>query len=390
MKNSKKSNTMIYFMYVIYLILFLIINQLYDSGNSVANIKYYILSFLLFISFLILFNKKKKQKKEIYSKENLLCIVVAIIFIIISYFKSKSAGYSMSYRTFVQITQFVFPTLLAFSFVNIFSLDSIIKIMKTTLMILVIAYFFESKHTITQFLNINNWMNIDLLNSQSFTESHNYAESFLQLFLFFNYLVKCYYKDSINSKKYKKYYYLSFIFTLLSFKRLGFLFAIFIFFIGNTINYEKKYSKTIIIILSLLFTYLTIFYTNLLKGNINVDINLTKFTSNRNWFMELWKAHGYLSYGYGTSLFVIGRYLEMDLVEIYMELNSIALFSFIFSFFKMTKANQYLLLIMCYVFLNLITSSTLPWIIGWITLMINIVFISRANQMKFEKTILIN
>ena len=91
---------------------------------------------------------------------------------------------------------------------------------------------------------------------------------------------------------------------------------------------------------------------------------------------------GYLSYGYGTSMLVIGRYLEMDLVEIYMELNIFCLIIFIYSYFNICKKNIYANIIMIYVLANMLTASSLPWQISWVIMMINISFIVNFDSIS--------
>ena len=87
-------------------------------------------------------------------------------------------------------------------------------------------------------------------------------------------------------------------------------------------------------------------------------------------------------------MLVIGRYLEMDLIQIYLELNVVALFIFCYAFFRIANRSIYSLLIMTYTFVNLLTASSLPWSLGWIILLLTVLLISsgKANKegYKFE------
>ena len=231
----------------------------------------------------------------------------------------------------------------------------------------------ESRHTIFSFFNVNNWLSINLLSSTSFTESHNCAEVFLQLFIFFYYI---YYFGNRREKNIFLYLILTLIFSVLSFKRLSLLFCFALIFGGMFIKYDKNLKFNFKLIPSCLFVIITIIYVNLLLGKINIGIDMNEFTTNRVWFMQLWSVSNYFSYGYGTSLYVIGRYLEMDLVQIYFELGIPCLFLFILSMFKMAGNKVYTNIVILYVLFNLLTSSTMPWTFGWVILGLNLMVLS--------------
>jgi hypothetical protein len=88
-----------------------------------------------------------------------------------------------------------------------------------------------------------------------------------------------------------------------------------------------------------------------------------------------------VSYGYGSSILVIDKYLELDLVQIQLELGIICLVAFVYSFFRRSEKNLYVFLVTTYVMLNYLTASGLPVINGTIAYFIGIEII---NQRKFK------
>lgn len=368
--------------YVIYLLIYVITVSLYGFGNSISNYRYYSLFGLCLLSFFIIFLAKKQLKKIYVNKSLLLSIVVGIVFLIISYIKAHNVNMSLQLRTFVQISLFLLPTIYAFYISNFLSNDKIIQMMKITLVILIFAYFFdfqEPDHHLLQFLNLQNWLSIDYIHSNSFTESNHWSEAFLQLFFFFYY---CLHSDKMNLKNEKNikiYQNISFVFTIFSFKRLSILISIVVLLFGKYII-NKKFKKNHFFIFTTIFTIATIFYTKFMMGDFADYDTVFDLTSGRNYILGLWKLQNYLSYGYGTSLLVIGRYLEMDLVQIYMELNLFSLFIFILYCFYICKKNVYVNIIMLYFFLNMLTASTLPQQIGFLIMMTSISFTLKNDK----------
>lgn len=95
----------------------------------------------------------------------------------------------------------------------------------------------------------------------------------------------------------------------------------------------------------------------------------------------------YMSYGYGSSMVLIGRYLEMDLVQIYMELNIIAVFAFSYVYFKIAGENVYSILVMTYAFFNMLTASSLPGSLSWIVAFLTIASVSSDKCRQENITI---
>ena len=371
----KKGNLITAFIYGIYIISYLTVLIIYGMGTSVANIRYYLLFGATILAGLILLLKKEKNK--IYGKSILTIVALSMFLLIMSYIKAKSVGMPLAMRTYIQISLILLPALYSFELINLFSIKSINRLMKFTLFILIIMYMLEPKHNIIQFLSLKNWLAIDFFHSISFTESNVCSESFLQLFLFFLFFSDAQDDElSINKKNNKICLIISLIFTILSFKRLGVVFAIIMIFVKKFVDIRAEISKKYILVLSIVFTLLTYFYTKIMMGQMFNNIDLFSLTTGRNYILSLWEAKNYFSYGYGTSLLVINRYLEMDLLQVLLELNIISVFIFCFCYFRVAKKSLYSFLIMFYAFSNMLTASSLPYSLGWILLFITVFCIS--------------
>ena len=373
----KKENILTIFLYVLFLFCYLFVLEVYGMGTTVSNIRYYLLFFATIISAIAMLFRKKSN---IYGKNIIYIIVLSLILLITSYIKAKSVGQALAFRTLVQTSLVLLPALYSFELVNLLPFKTINKLMKFTLFTLIIVYFTEARHTLFQFFVLDNWRSIDIVRSVSFTESNICSESFLQLFFYFLFFsdIKMENND-LERKKNKRCLILSFIFTLLSFKRLAFVFSIIMIFFKRIVDLRTKVSNKYSVLLSALFSWLTVIYTKIMTGQISTSLDLFHLTTGRDYIISLWSRRNFYSYGYGTSMLVIGRYLEMDLVQLYLELGLIVLFIFCYSYFKISGKNMYSFIIMIYAFFNMLTASSLPYSLGWIILFITMFSVSTEK-----------
>ena len=375
---EKGKKTINFILYIIYVAIYLYVVRKYGMGSEDSKIRYYALVFIIvfgFISFLLI--SLKKDGIKLKEKKFLLSLFVSFLFLVFSYSKVRSVGATFDSRTIIQIFLFLLPTIYAFVAINLFSKEEIVKMFKFTTIALILTYFMEENHSISQIFNLSNWLNIDIIHSSSFTESHLCARCFTILFLFFNYT---YWTDKENNNK--KYLILTFIFTVLCFKRMDILVAIFTFLFGKYFSFKAKTGSKKIIIATIVVALLTIFYLDFLSGNVLKNVNVYELTSGRDRILRLWSTLKFFSYGYGTSMLVIGRSLELDLIQMYLEMNIFALLSFVFTYLYFTKNNIYSFFIMLYVLLNMLLASSLANTLSWIILMITIAFISSNSNDK--------
>lgn len=374
-----KNNLFNAIFYILFFTIYVLSLTFYSMGEEGSKIRYYILLVACIMGFLMMIKTKKiKYPKKLSGKKLLYSLGIGIIFLILSIYKAKEVNMQLNMRTYVQIALVVLPAIYAFFILNLFETEHLINLLKITTFILIIGYFMEKGHHITDFFNINNWLNISISSSRSFTESSLYSEPFLQLFIFFNF-AKHLYKEDKKIKNIGIYYYISLIFTILAFKRLALAFVLFILVINIFLNKSKETKINFGIIVGILFTIITIYYTKFMQGDLFKNVDVYNLTTGRDYILGLWTKKDYFSYGYGTSMLVIGRYLEMDLIQIYKELGITALLLFNLFFGSLVKKNKYCLLVLMYELANMLTASILPSLISTFICYLTITFISEKK-----------
>ena len=228
-----------YCSYILYTICYLIVLSIWGMGASISKIRYYVL-FLAIIAICI--NMFIRKKKILDGKELLLVIPLGILFFIVSVIRALEAKHALAFRTLVQISLVVLPALYVLFLLNLVKLSSLIKLMRFTLFCTIIIYFCEPGHTLIDFFNYKNYLNISILHSNSFTESSMCSEIFLELFIFFNFY-KLAVGENINQKSNKRCYWISLIFTILCFKRLAMLFVFCVLILNQIVDWKIKLPK---------------------------------------------------------------------------------------------------------------------------------------------------
>lgn len=357
--------------YIIYVVFYFFTLIKYGMGSTISNIRYYSLFVFCVLAMLSLILKYRNSiMDKLKYKRLLLVIPLGILLIISSYHRAKLVGFSISMRSFVQTSLTVLPAIYSFYLLNNCNKKTFFFLMKFTTIVAIISYFCESSHSISNFFIISNWTNMTFKNS--FLESSICSGTFVQLYLFFKYYYSIE-KDTERNKDFRLWKNLTFIFSLICFKRISMLFVIFVCICSKFINLNKSVNKKLFVIIPIFFTILTLLYCQLIKGDLNLlNINVYNFSTGRNYIMKLWSYKNYFSYGYGTSLLVIGRYLEMDLVQVYMEMGLIITFIFIYIYTNMSAKRLYPFLIIIYALFGMLFASNLPSILTWILMFINI------------------
>lgn len=379
-KKLEKINAVVF---VLYFIVYLFVFEFFEENKTIFNIRHFALLFAIIIALFTLIHKygTKFYQRKLRCTALLYVLPLGMIFIAISIIKALTVNMSFSFRSIVQTFLFVGPTFYAFLIINILPPKKVLQLLKVVLWVFIAFYFMEGRHLPWEFFKIENWQGIKPFGTDSFTESHVCAESFLQLFVIFFFVQK--YAKNIKIANIKLYTILSLIFTILSFKRLGVLFVLFLIISSKFIDYTQKINwKYKASIFATAFTIITIVYVSFLQGNLFPNANIDKITTNRGWILSLWEKKNFFSYGYGTSLHVIGRYLEMDLVQIYIELGALALWLFCFLYSKIANKTLYSNILILYVFGNLLTSSTMPWTSGWVLFAIALAYTSSPKTLS--------
>ncbi|APF22559.1 hypothetical protein [Clostridium butyricum] len=379
--SNKIINTFNFVMFITVFTVKVFIDILEERGSilpGMDNLRYIVLVIAIFFGLLGIIFNKYREKKYINFKELCMLLFICTIFFIYSTYLSKKLGFNLDSRTYVEIIYLIMPALYSFCIINIYKFQVLEKAMRALFWIYLILYMYS----IDIFsISIKAIMATSFSNSYSYFESSIFAFPMLVLFFFFSYY-----------RKNNKYYWItSFILTLLTFKRMILIWAIILFILDNIIeirfyiNKKWKYFLAIVFIIATIIYYGTLTDTGI--GNVimhGVTMDLETKTMGRKWFLSLLLNSNYVSYGYGSSSVALGRcfnmndikYLEMDLIKIYLELGIVCLSIFCLYFWKITKDNLFNIIIMLSIFMNLLVSHSLTDPFNWTIIYIIIICVS--------------
>lgn len=381
-KVDKGFKALNYFMFITVFAVKIIIEVLNEKNFGLSindNLKYLIFTIAIALCLFELFIYINRGGKCIFKKELIFLLVICGIFLFYSSYLAREINISIPTRTYVEIIYLIMPALYSFCIVNIYTFKELEKLMKILFWVYLILYMYS----INIFsVSINDILNISFVNSNSYFESSIFAFPMLVLFFFFSYY-----------RKNNKYYWIgSFIFTLLTFKRMIMVWAIILFILDNIMELRFNIKRKWKYIFAIVFIFGTVIYYQALTdtgfGKIMVDklgMDLESGTMGRKWFLSLILNRQYHTFGYGSSSVILGeifnvgdiKYLEMDLVKIYLELGIGCLSIFTIYFWKITKDNLFNIIMMLSIFMNLLVSHSLTNPFEWTIIYLILICISK-------------
>lgn len=367
-------------------ILFLIVVLLYlicvvvvgITAGAYDNLRYIAFAIAIIHGYLLLFLRGKliNAKKNFGNAIRYIYVVAAALYIL-SVVQAYKVNHLLGMRTYIQIALVLIPAMYAYVLVNLLNIRTITVLIEITLIINVIFYVFIEKG-MSVFFDWDNYRLISFIGSNSPFETSSNPDQFFACFVYLNFFRKTARTES-EKMQHTFFFVLSILFVVLSFKRLAVVFVILILLLNLVINLRAKLPRFIPMATAILFTIITYYYTLFMQGKLFSGINVYEFTVGRNYILSLWEKYNYFSYGYGSSLEIINRYLEMDLVQMYLEVGLLAVFLFAYAYFKISDINIYAYIIMVYQFLNLLTASSIPAPMGWTLILLTIACISSSK-----------
>lgn len=294
------------------------------------------------------------RSASIFRREFVQLFGVGAVFAFISAIEVIHTN-SIGSTTTDDLLKLVLPVLMAYAVLNTLSFEQIQGCMVVVLLSSIVGYICE--------LVVGGITLADL--TQSSTGAASTATSSplessifagISITLCFYY---CYYRSN------KLLTILSVVYAIATFKRVAMAFAIVALILPLLINVNKKVNKLWVWLLAALTLVLTGAYYLLLQpsraslfetifGQSQMD-----FTTGRSAFLTKLLRNGFTPFGFGSSTDVIGRPLEMDLIQIALELTPIALVVFVLAYWNICRENLYCIIIMIYEYSNFITSHSL-------------------------------
>lgn len=327
--------------------------------NTIKNITLLIVGLLFIYEILQLKKITDSAWTPFFTDELKSILILAISFLVLSIFYIiKNGGYVSV--TFIGIFKIVVPAVIAYAIINVMEMQDIYKLMSILLILSFIGYLISK----IDVLSVSNIKQINFMTSSSPFEANFFSPTAMAFCLFF-----CFYR------KKKSLTYLSVFFTIMTFKRIMILYAIFLLLIGGLVQ-KRKISSKVVSVFAVAFLVLSIFYIKLMRGEctdivkqlIGIDVNT--FVMGRAYFMQViirnFKSLGYMSSTVGHQS------MEMDIPMIYTEMGFLSVIAIIFSLLDLVKHNMYNFLIIVFCLLELLTSHWLDipyfWIVTYITI----------------------
>ena len=380
---QKKEVSVIILFLIVVLVYLICIDIVGINTGSFDNLRYLVFAIAIVHGYLLLYLRGKliNARNNFGNTIQYIYIVAAFLYIL-SVIQARSVNRPLGIRTYIQIALILIPAMYSYVLVNLLDIRTITILIEITLVVNIIFYIFIDKGIFT-FLDLYNYKLISFINSDSPFETSRNPDQFFACFAYLNFFRKTA-KNEKEKRQHTFFFIVSILFVFLSFKRLAVVFTICMLLLNFFIDLRAKLPKAVPMITALLFSVATYYYTLFMKGKLFLGIDVYKFSKGRDYILSLWERYNYFSYGYGSSFEITGRYLEMDLVQMYLEVGLIAVFGFAFAYFKISDINIYAYLIMLYEFLNLLTSSSIPAPMGWTLILLTIACIS-SSKIDYEQ-----
>ena len=309
--------------------------------------------------------RHKRLKDHIFYKETRQLFIVILAFTVISAFYIIK-NHNFTTKTVEEILQLIIPAAIAFMVMNYLSFKEIYHLFAIGLVYSFIFYVLAAGPNV---LNIANIFQLSLLNSESAAfEIHEFAVFANAYIAFFTYY----------RKKNWVLFAISFLFNLLTFKRIYVLFS-FVFLACVLLKKEKYTLKSRVITISKVATIIaTVLFNYFLQpSNWPVfqrlfHVPIEKFTMSRA-TRVLYYLQDFQSYGFGSvSNQMLRGYFELDLVKILLETSIAGLIAFTICYWNVSGVNLYTYLIMACQFTNMLFSWSLSRPYKWAVIFITI------------------
>lgn len=362
-------NLFVYFLVIITQVL--TIN--YESAGLISYLKYIICIIGIIYSFVLMISQNSEERLMKIEVRHLL--IVPTLFLLISLFKIMTVRH-FSMRLVNELMFMYLPILYAYGLINTLNFKQIEKAMFGTLIISFLGYLFN--------LNLQGGLlaaisSISFSNSQSMFESSQFAGTSITVALFYLY----YRKNKLAT-------ILSVVFVFLTFKRLAILTVIILIILPKIMDLTKPASKGTFRIFVIVTFIMSILYFNLMipenreLANTIFKNGIDNFTMGRYWrFSLLYNNPRFVNYGLGSTYDFLEKLysfaLEMDICRLFIEIGYVGTFVFIYNYFYSAKKNMYCMLLMSYLFFNMITSHSLAAMFTWIIVFITIGTIEYIN-----------
>lgn len=334
-------------------------NSLREKYNMVSDINdiknYYLLAISLYFLAQIGIHIRNNIEVKFCNELVNICLFALVASIFSLYYINSNRCFN--FVTVEGIIRILLPVFFSFCVLNIVNSYDISLLFKSVFWLMFFSYLLSKSDSLQYFSPIF-WNS-----SASPTESNFFSPIAIALCSYFCLVYRQ-----------KLYIILSFIFVILTFKRLMIVFAFFWVFFGGKIHKARLIPKSVIYLFGIIFALVSWIYYRLLSGDF-VDIfyditgqNINEFTMGRSFFMRN-AISGFKSCGLYSST-VNHQNMEMDIPMIYIELGPIVVICLIFFILKLAGRYWSVFSICIFILLEMLTSHwidiTSYWILAYI------------------------
>jgi len=308
-----------------------------------------------------------KKKNSLIFKKQLCDITLMYLFLLVISFINmfRIVSYNWSPLTF-GFLRIVIPILFAFLALNVMNFKEIYSSL-TIFLVVGFILFVLNEISLGNF-SFTSIFTFSLSNSEgSLMESNYFSPMAVSLCLFFGYY-----------RKSKWRLLLSVLFTIMTYKRLMTLLALFLLFFGEMVRH-KKISKIMLFFSGMLFLALSIYYVKMNLGLVNTNliyryfgIDLDQLNMGRTWMFQNVYLSGYEHHGLFSIINSGLRNPEMDLLNMFLEMGWISIVCVIIFMLLLVSNSFYIFIAVMFTLFEMLTSHWLDILFYWIIFYITI------------------
>lgn len=351
---------------------------------SITSILKYGSLFMLLLVCLIDFEREAHIRKKIKLKKEytnfLMFFLIVLSITIFSIFQTGILSVRVAQNFIFTFT----PMLIGYLLINTWTKNEIMFVMKVSFIIAYIEYLFSLKMSLIEIFKF--FLEADYSNTNSsLLESNTFPFLALGFFAFFMYF-----------KGNHLYKIASFIFVMMTYKRMVMLTAVLLLILSFFKLKEKSVPKiyvafTIIILSCLGYAFFeAIQPANISQSSYDLGIDLRDFTTNRTDRLAWLETTNFQSYGFGSSTdFMYKNFnnfaLEMDSVALIVELGIVSLIAFFTFYLRFAQKNMYVFVFMIGLLLNSVFSSGMSTTFGWLIILITMSSIIDSTKTESRR-----
>lgn len=327
-----------------------------QSLSSLDNVKYITMFVNLIVALMVFRRRVRLGYRRVFLKETNWLIALFTLYSFISCTEILASD-KFSSLTALNLCYLYGAVVYAYLMINTLNFETFMKCMKVLLVLSFIGYVIEIGPNSFTLANV---LKIDYQVSYSPFESSYSSSISIIMCAFF-----CCYREK------KLWTLLAFVFSLLTFKRMFIVFAFIFLIIPMFVNQNKKVRGLILVGLGIFFVAATVAiyylyqpaFSNLVEDITGSPIEI--FSQGRNTLFDSLLSNNYVPFGYASTEAFLGRSLEMELLQIYLEMGIVGLVAFVTVFLSLTGRNAYCVLFMVSILMNSLFSHSLSGMFNW-------------------------